>query len=53
MCVGGLGGEGRGDKNLRVERAFGERKEKDALAYVHMDLRLESAMFFPTLSELN
>lgn len=40
-----------GDKTLMVQGAFEEQKEKGALASVRVDLRLDAAVFFPTLTE--
>lgn len=44
---------GRETKTLGYRENLKKERKKDALAYVHMDLRLNSAMFFPSLSELN
>lgn len=45
-------GWGGGDKTLMVQGAFEEQKEKGPLASAHVDLRLDAAVFFPTLTEL-
>lgn len=42
-----------GDKTLRVQGAFEEQNGKGTLASAHVNLRLDAAMFFPTLTELS